>query len=117
TPEQIGLLRAWIDQGADWPDSASVKVEDKRQHWAFKAPARPPVPKVKNARWIRNRIDNFVFAWLDKEGLKPSPEADRATLCLRLRLYLICLPPTPTEVYKFIRDKSPHAYDQLVERL
>src|SRR5437660_11419048 len=67
TPEQIGLLRAWIDQGADWPESASVKVEDKRQHWGFKAPVRPRVPKVKNAKWVRNPIDNFVLAHLDKE--------------------------------------------------
>src|ERR1051326_8384424 len=44
TTEQIGLLRAWIDQGAEWPDSASVKLEDKRNHWAFKPPVRPPVP-------------------------------------------------------------------------
>src|SRR5438128_1752094 len=117
TAEQIGLLRAWIDQGADWPESASVKVEDKRQHWAFKAPVRPPVPKVKNAKWIRNPIDNFVLARLDKEGLKPSPEADRVTLSRRLSLDLTGLPPTPKEVDEFVRDKSPHAYDQLVERL
>src|SRR6266496_273113 len=108
-PEQIGLLRAWIDQGADWPDSASVKVEDKRQHWAFKAPVRRPVPKVKNAGWVRNPIDNFVLARLDKEGLKPSPETDRATLCRRLSLDLIGLPPTPAEAHEFVRDKSPHA--------
>src|SRR5438552_14432218 len=117
TVEQIGLLRAWIDQGADWPESASVKVEDKRQHWGFKAPVRPPVPKVKNARWVRTSIDNFVLARLDKEGLKPMPEADRATLCRRLSLDLIGLPPTPAEVDEFVRDKSPHAYDRLVERL
>ena len=117
TAEQIGLLRAWIDQGADWPASASVKVEDKREHWAFKAPVRRSVPKVRNAKWIRNAIDNFVLARLEKEGLKPSPEADRATLIRRLSLDLIGLPPTPTEVDQFVRDKSPRAYDQLVERL
>src|SRR5262245_61716076 len=52
TAEQIGLLRAWIDQGAEWPEKASVKVEDKRNHWAFKAPVRPAVPAVKNAKWV-----------------------------------------------------------------
>src|SRR5438128_6170149 len=117
TPEQIGLLRAWIDQGADWPESASVKVEDKRQHWGFKAPLRPRVPKVKNALWIRNPIDNFVLARLEKEGLKPSPEAEPVTLARRLSLDLIGLPPAPAEVDEFARDKSPHAYDRLVERL
>ena len=117
TPEQIGLLRAWIDQGADWPEAASVKVDDKRHYWAFKAPVRPLVPKVRNANWIRNGIDNFVLARLDKEGLKPSPEADRATLARRLSLDLIGLPPTPAEVDEFVRDKSPQAYEHLVERL
>jgi hypothetical protein len=117
TEVQIGLLRAWIDQGADWPESASVKVEDKRQHWAFKAPVRPPVPKAKNAPWVRNAIDNFVLARLEKEGLKPSPEADRVTLSRRLSLDLIGLPPAPTEVDEFVRDNSPHAYDNFVERL
>src|SRR5205814_7277166 len=62
-------------------------------------------------------IDNFVLARLDKEGLKPMPEADRVTLGRRLSLDLIGLPPTPAEVDEFVRDKSPHAYDHLVERL
>ena len=117
TLEQIGLLRAWIDQGADWPDSASVKVADKRNHWAFKAPVRPPVPVVKNRKWVRDPIDSFVLARLEKEGLKPSPEADRVTLIRRLSLDLTGLPPTPGEVDEFVRDRSPDAYDKLVERL
>src|SRR5439155_6607844 len=117
TAEQIGLLRAWIDQGAAWPDSASVKVEDKRNHWAFKLPARPAVPKVKNSKWVRNSIDNFVLTRLEHESLKPSPEADRVTLMRRLSLDLVGLPPTPREVDEFVRDKSAEAYDELVERL
>lgn len=117
TPEQIGLLRAWIDQGALWPEAASVKVPDKRQHWAFKPPARPQVPKVKNTNWVRNPIDHFVWARLEKEGLKPSPETDRVTLIRRLSLDLVGLPPTPREVDEFVRDRSPDAYDKLVERL
>src|SRR5207249_1527598 len=117
TAEQIGLLRAWIDQGAAWPDSASVKVEDKRNHWAFRRPARPAVPKVKNSKWVRNSIDNFVLTRLEHESLKPSPEADRVTLIRRLSLDLVGLPPTPREVDEFVRDKSAEAYDELVERL
>ena len=78
TPEQIGLLRAWIDQGANWPDHASVKLEDKRNHWAFKLPARPAVPATRNRNWVRNPIDNFVADRLEKAGLKPSPEAESA---------------------------------------
>ena len=117
TVEQVGLIRAWIDQGANWPDSASVKITSNRDHWAFKAPVRPVVPEVTNRKWIRNPIDDFVLARLEKEGLKPSPEADRATLIRRLNIDLIGLPPTLKEVDAFLADKNPNAYEALVERL
>lgn len=117
TAEQISLLRAWIDQGADWPESASVKVVDKRNHWAFKPPVRPVVPPVKQKKWVRNPIDTFVLARLEQENLKPSPEADRITLIRRLSLDLIGLPPSIKEVEDFVRDKRPDAYERVVERL
>jgi mono/diheme cytochrome c family protein len=123
TTEQVSLLRAWIDQGAPWPDSASVKATDNRQHWAFKAPIRPVVPKVKNAHWVRNPIDNFVLAKLEsgaasrEMALQPSPEADRVTLIRRLSLDLIGLPPTIADVDQFVTDKNPDAYEKHVERL
>jgi len=116
TIQQIGLLRAWIDQGATWPDSASATVDDKRNHWAFKAPVRPAEPKVKNKKWVRNPIDSFVLARLENEKLPPSPEADRVTLIRRLSLDLIGLPPTIEEVDRFLADKSADSYQQLVER-
>lgn len=116
-PEQIGLLRAWIDQGADWPESASVKLVDKRNHWAFKPPVRPTVPSVKNKKWVRNPIDDFVLARLEKEKLKPSPEADRVTLMRRVTLDLTGLPPTVKEVDDYLADKRPDAYERLVDRL
>ncbi|MEW6304128.1 MAG: DUF1553 domain-containing protein [Verrucomicrobiota bacterium] len=116
--EQIGLLRAWIDQGAPWPDGPDPgKTADKRDHWAFKAPVRPAVPEVKNKRWVRNEIDNFVLARLEKERLKPSTEADRVTLIRRLSLDLVGLPPTIAEVDAFVNDRSERAYEALVERL
>jgi len=114
---QVGLLRAWIDQGANWPDSASVKVENKLDHWAFKAPTRPAPPSVKNSKWVRNPIDNFILARLEKEKLTPSPEADRVTLIRRLSLDLLGLPPHPNEVDAFVTDRSPDAYQKLAERL
>jgi mono/diheme cytochrome c family protein len=117
TAEQVGLLRAWIDQGAEWPDSASVKVEEKGNHWAFKPPIRPQLPPVKQKKWIRNPIDNFVLARLEQEHLKPSPEADRITLIRRLNLDLIGLPPNIKEVRDFVADKRPDAYERLVDRL
>ncbi len=117
TAEQIGLLRAWIDQGAKWPDSASVKIPNTRDHWAFKAPVRPALPAVKNKKWPVNPIDNFVLARLEKEKLAPSKQADKITLVRRLSLDIIGLPPTIKEVDDFVADKSPDAYRKLVERL
>lgn len=114
--EQIGLLRAWIDQGANWPETASAE-KDPSKHWAFKAPIRPAVPKVKDKRWARTPIDHFILARLEKEGLKPSSEADKVTLLRRLSLDLIGLPPTIAEIDSFLGDKSPDAYEKQVERL
>jgi hypothetical protein len=118
TAEQIGLLRAWIDQGAQWPEAvATSKRKDWRKHWAFKAPVRPPLPAVKRADWVRNPIDAFILARLERERLKPSPEADRVTLLRRLSLDLIGLPPTIAEVDAFLTDHSDGAYEKQVERL
>ena len=87
---QTGLLRAWIDQGAVWPDALAGR-KDPREHWAFKPPVRPRLPPVKSKAWVRNPIDHFVLARLEKETLKPSPEADKVTLLRRLSLDLIKL--------------------------
>jgi len=113
--EQVGLLRTWIDQGAAWPDSASIKIENNRNHWAFKPPVRSAEPAVKNSGWAQNAIDRFVLARLEKEGLQPSKEADRVTLVRRLSLDLTGLPPTIEEVDRFVADKDPDAYKKLVE--
>ena len=118
TPEQIGLLRAWIDQGATWPDSAiAAHRKNWRQHWAFKPPVRPKIPAVNNTRWPRNPIDAFVLAKLERENLTPSAEADKVTLLRRLSLDLIGLPPAPEEVDAFLADTSDEAYEKQVERL
>jgi hypothetical protein len=117
TAGQVGLLRAWIDQGARWPESASVKLIDKRDHWAFKPPARPALPALERRNQPRNPIDRFVLARLAKEKLKPSPETDRRTLIRRLSLDLVGLPPTILQVEAFARDRRPDAYEQLVEQL
>jgi cytochrome c553/mono/diheme cytochrome c family protein len=114
-PEQVGILRAWIDQGAIWPDSASG--EKKIEHWAFKAPVRPKVPAVKDKARIRTPVDNFIFARLEKENLSPSPEADKTTLLRRLSLDLIGLPPSIAEINAFLSDTSESAYETQVERL
>ena len=118
-PEQIADLRRWIELGAPWPDSASVSAAKPAgsNHWAFQPPKRHPPPVVKNATWPRNPIDHFILARLEREGLPPSPEADRYTLIRRLSLDLTGLPPSPEEVDQFAADRGPDAYERLVERL
>ncbi|HEV8379143.1 MAG TPA: DUF1549 domain-containing protein, partial [Tepidisphaeraceae bacterium] len=114
TDEQIRIIETWIDQGAVWPDRASVKVE---KHWAYVKPVRPELPKVKNEKWARNGIDYFVLARLEKEGLSPSPEADKEHLLRRVSLDLTGLPPSPEEVSAFLLDERPDAYERAVDRL
>ena len=106
TEREIELLTEWIRQGARF-----------QQHWAFIAPVRPAVPKVKNTKWPKNAIDNFVLARLEAEGLQPSPEADRAILIRRVSLDLTGMPPTPKDVDEFLADQSPNAYEKVVDRL
>ena len=115
---QIGIIKQWIDQGVPGPDSnAPVTASKPLKHWAYMKPVMPPVPTVSNKAWVRNPIDAFVMAKLDKEGLKPSPEADKAVLLRRVYLDLIGLPPTPKEVDAFLADKSPGAYEKVVDHL
>ncbi len=114
---EIGLLRTWIDQGAIWPKSQSGNAAKGADHWAFKRPVRPAVPSIKNTGWSRNAIDQFVLARLEASGLRPAPEAGRATLARRLWLDLLGLLPPVEEVSRFVADPDPSAYEQLVERL
>jgi mono/diheme cytochrome c family protein len=114
---QIALIKNWIDQGAEWPESTNVEVTEVKKHWAYIPPKRPELAKVTNSRWVANPIDTFILAKLEKEGLAPSPEADRVTLLRRLSLDLIGLPPTIAEVDAFVKDKSRNAYEKQVDRL
>jgi len=113
--EQIQTIKTWIDQGADWPDSATKEVVQVQKHWAYIPPKRPAVPKVVNASWPKNAIDNFVLAHLEREKLAPSPEADRVTLLRRLSLDLTGLPPSVEDVDAFVKDQSHNAYEKQVE--
>jgi mono/diheme cytochrome c family protein len=120
TAAEIGLLRAWIDQGLDWPAAQSAQPSVQPQqptHWSFRKITRPDPPAVTGRAWPRNAIDNFVLARLEKEGVSPSPEASKTTLIRRLSLDLTGLPPTPQEVDDFLRDNRPDAYERLADRL
>ena len=104
---QVALLTRWIEQGASW-----------QKHWSFIPPQRPELPKdLKDANWVRNPIDAFVLQRLEREGLKPSAEADKATLLRRVSLDVTGLPPTPAELDVFLADRSPNAYEEVVDRL
>ena len=105
-PAQIGALRQWIAQGAPYA-----------AHWAYVKPSRPALPPVRHRTWVRNAIDTFILARLEREGLVPSPPADRRTLIRRVSLDLTGLPPTIEEVDGFLADKNPRAYEALVDRL
>ena len=123
TAEQVGLLRAWIDQGASWPEIAGSpqdaidKPPARNLPWSFRRPSRPAVPQPKNAEWVRNSIDAFILSRLESEKIEPSPEAGRATLIRRVSLDLTGLPPAPAEVAEFVADTRPDAYERVVDRL
>jgi hypothetical protein len=106
TDAEIETIREWIQQGAPW-----------QKHWSFLQPVRKPLPGVAGKTWARNAIDFFVLEQLEKKGLKPSTEASRETLLRRVSLDLTGLPPTPTELDAFVADKSPNAYEKVVDRL
>ncbi|MBZ2180291.1 MAG: DUF1549 domain-containing protein [Acidobacteria bacterium] len=88
----------------------------ERRHWAFQ-PRKEVRPPVIADGWIRNPVDAFILEGLQKAGLKPAAEADRATLIRRVTYDLHGLPPTPEEIAAFVRDKAPDAYERLVDRL
>jgi cytochrome c553 len=107
TPAQKDLLRRWIAQGAKY-----------EPHWAFvPLPKSVPLPAVHNAAWCRSPIDRFVLARLEAEHLKPSPEASRSEWLRRVTLDLTGLPPTIAETDAFLADRSPDAYEKVVDRL
>ncbi len=106
TPQQIALVRRWIEQGATWSS-----------HWAFEVPKNPELPKVNDKAWPRTEVDRFILARLEAEGLKPAPEANKTSLIRALTLDLTGLPPTPAEIDAFLADSSDKAYEKVVDRL
>lgn len=106
SPEQIELLRRWVDEGATW-----------KGHWSFEPPVRVEPPAVANEAQVKGAIDRFVLARLEKEGLAFSPQADKTTLIRRVTFDLTGMPPTLEEVSQFLADESPDAYERLVDRL
>src|SRR5262249_44186808 len=105
--DEIELIRRWVAEGAEY-----------KPHWAFlPLPDTVPVPPVSDRRWPASAIDQFVLARLDREGLKPSPPAPREDWIRRVTFDLTGLPPTLEEVDAFLADRSPQAFEKVVDRL
>jgi hypothetical protein len=122
---EIADLRAWIKDGAVWPEVATVKdakpeyviTPEQRAFWAFQPVRKPELPTVKDQKWARTPIDHFILAKLESKDLRPAPLAGKHTLIRRATLDLIGLPPTPEEVEAFVRDTSKDAFAKVVDRL
>jgi hypothetical protein len=127
TSAEKAIFRAWIEGGTQAANVATMPViEDMtdrqvtdadRQFWAFQPPKRPQVPAVTNSNRVRNSIDAYIVASLEKKGLALSPEADRLTLLRRAFFDLIGLPPSPGDIEEFRADRSTDAYERLIDRL
>ncbi len=110
--DEIETLRVWIDKGAEWPQQ-SLKMKNA-DWWAFHKPVRPSLPQIAAAK---NPIDAFILEKLKTAGLEATPEADRLTLLRRACFDLHGLPPTPDQTSEFLNDKSPDAWEHLIDRL
>ncbi|MBB73836.1 MAG: hypothetical protein CMJ75_04900 [Planctomycetaceae bacterium] len=121
TSAQIATLRRWLDTAAPPVPSEPATIipidAADRSHWAFVPPQRTPPPAPHNVTDARTVIDHFLLSRLEAAGLSFSAPADRPALLRRLALDLTGLPPTPDTVRAFLRDRSPSAYEQLVDHL
>jgi cytochrome c553 len=126
TPGQVQSLTDWVKMGAPWPRAKPVltasasqfKISpEQRAFWSFQLLRTPATPFVKNAHWAKTAIDRFVLAKLESQGVSPAPAADRRTLLRRATIDLTGLPPTPEEIEAFEKDKSPQAFEKVVDRL
>jgi cytochrome c553 len=117
TGSEVALLRDWINAGARWDTTAESRTAATPSWWSFKKPVRPAVPHFKGTERARNPIDAFILARLEENNLHPAPPAGRRTLIRRAFFDLHGLPPTPQQVEEFVSDKSPDAYEKLIDRL
>ena len=122
--DQMEILRAWIKQGAKWPEGSQTAVRtagavtpEDRQHWAYLPLRSVKLPDVADSAWGRTAIDRFILTALEAKGLHPNPPASRERLIRRVYFDLIGLPPSPEEVTAFAADSAPDAYENLVDRL
>ena len=116
--ETIATLTRWVHMGTPWGVDASEKAAGgPARFWAFDPPREPAFPEVRNEGWVRSPIDRFILAGLEEKGLEPAPPADKRTLLRRVTFDLTGLPPTRQEISAFLNDKSPRAFERVVDRL
>ena len=114
---QIAAIEKWVTDGLPMPDRMLKAKRNGADHWAFQPPKKAALPTVAQTDWIKTPLDRFILARLEAAKLKPSPEADRATLLRRVSLDLTGLPPTPEELTSFLTDPKPGAYEHVVDGL
>ena len=115
-PEELMVLKKWIDEGAAWPEEGAPPKTPAASWWSFKKVRRPLVPSI-SGHDTPNPIDAFVLAKLKEKGLAPAPKADKRTLLRRTYYDLIGLPPTPEQLDHFLKDPCPEAYEKVVDQL
>ena len=112
---QIAAIEKWIADGLPMPERMLKAKHNGADHWAFQPPKKAALPNVAQTDWIKTPLDRFILARLEAAKLKPSPEADHATLLRRVSLYLTGLPPTPEELSSFLNDAKADAYERQVD--
>ncbi len=118
--ESIAKVVAWLKAGANYDAPIEVaKTQAKSDHWAFQKPVKAPLPKLTGplASWSKNPVDLLLAAKWQEKGLQPTPEADRRTLLRRVYIDVTGLPPTTEQIDAFLKDKSPNAYEKVVDSL
>jgi Protein of unknown function (DUF1553)/Protein of unknown function (DUF1549)/Planctomycete cytochrome C len=116
TAEEIGILRAWVDQGLSWPDAGGAEDKLTTDHWSFQ-PVKVVQPNGAAAPHALNLVDGYLLDKLRESGLDFSPPADRVTLIRRVYFDIVGLPPTSEEVASFVAEERPDAYERLIDRL
>ena len=125
-PEEIARLRQWVEQGAEWPEAAAAApsggpgnsgAASEHSHWSFRRLRAVSPPSLKNSSWVKTGVDPFILAALETSGLHPNRRASKPALIRRLYFDLTGLPPSPEAFEAFTADRSPAAYEHLVDRL
>lgn len=129
--DKIAILEHWVSMGAPDPriggtntGGAATKSinafnlqERFNEHWSWRPIASPEPPAVSNPEWSVSAIDRFVGAKLEQAELKPAPQTDRRTWLRRVYLDLIGMPPSVTQIERFIADESDNAHQSVVNEL